>query len=260
LQAQFEKVEKPLAKYTVRLLSNNTNLGSVNSQVNGTYFEGDKVTITATPNVNANFIEWSDGKTETSRTIVVSQDTTLTAMFEVKTFHVSIKAGEHGSLGDEVDGTYVYGAYIYVYAIPDDHYHFVDWSDDITDMYRNIYVYEDINLTANFAIDQFQITFLDEDGSFLESGLWDYGSTPSCSFDPIKPEDEYSWYTFKGWDPAIEPVTEDKRYYAVYEVHEKTLGIDAVGETEPARKIYRDGQIYILRGEKIYTIQGQVVK
>ena len=79
---------------------------------------------------------------------------------------------------------------------------------------------------------------------------------------PTKPEDEQYTYTFSGWNPAIVAATADATYTAVFEATSKSEGIEDLymdGETAP-RKILIDDVIYILRGNKTYTLQGQEVK
>ena len=49
----------------------------------GTYNEGSIVTITARPNAGYLFSQWSDGDTNASRTITVTEDATFVATFEV---------------------------------------------------------------------------------------------------------------------------------------------------------------------------------
>ena len=47
----------------------------------GTYFEGESVTLTATPNSGYVFTRWSNGKTDNPYTFAASEDITLTAQF-----------------------------------------------------------------------------------------------------------------------------------------------------------------------------------
>ena len=47
----------------------------------GYYMPGEEVTITATPNSGAYFVEWNDGNTDNPRTIIVNEDITYTATF-----------------------------------------------------------------------------------------------------------------------------------------------------------------------------------
>lgn len=48
----------------------------------GTYDYGSSVTLTATPNAGYQFVRWSDGNTSQTRTLTVTSDITLTAIFE----------------------------------------------------------------------------------------------------------------------------------------------------------------------------------
>lgn len=54
----------------------------------------------------------------------------------------------------------------------------------------------------------YTITYLDTDGSVLESKSWAYGETPTIT-DPAK-----SGFSFDGWEPAIAAVTGDATYTA----------------------------------------------
>ena len=54
---------------------------------------------------------------------------------------------------------------------------------------------------------KYTITFLNGDGSTLQSSSVAYGSTPSCSSTPTKAATAQYTYTFKAWSPAIAKVT-----------------------------------------------------
>ena len=49
----------------------------------GTYAEGTEITLTATPDEGYQFTQWSDGNTDNPRTLVLTQDTSLIAYFEI---------------------------------------------------------------------------------------------------------------------------------------------------------------------------------
>lgn len=260
ISATFTSVETPLNKYTVRILTSDPELGTV-SQVSGTYTEGDKVTITATPAINANFVQWSDGNTSATRVITINQNLTLTASFAVKQITLNISAGVGGSVNSEVNGTYEYGTTITISATPAEGYHFVQWSDGKTFPTYSITLTEDVNLTATFAQQTYRVTFLNADGALIESNSYLYGETPACSVTPtLEPTDEWI-YTFEGWSPAITAVTGNAVYIAQYSQSPAGgLGFKNAEVGEKAQKVMIDGQIYIIRAGKIYTIQGQVVK
>ena len=49
----------------------------------GTYAEGTEITLTATPDEGYQFTQWSDGNTDNPRTLILTQDTSLVAHFEI---------------------------------------------------------------------------------------------------------------------------------------------------------------------------------
>ena len=65
--------------YTLTVVS--TDGGSATGA--GEYNEGTEVTLTATASEGYRFTGWSDGSTEESITITLSEDTALTANFEL---------------------------------------------------------------------------------------------------------------------------------------------------------------------------------
>ena len=67
-------------QYTLSVTSANTAQGTVTG--GGTYNEGAVVTLTATPKSGYLFDKWSDGNTQATRSITVSQNLSLTAQFK----------------------------------------------------------------------------------------------------------------------------------------------------------------------------------
>lgn len=135
-------------------------------------------------------------------------------------------------------------------------YTFAGWTPKI------VPVIGDATYTAqyNSIINKYTITFKNDDGSELCADEWDYGTMPYCE-EPTKEDDEQYRYTFAGWSPDIVVVKVDATYTATYTVTPKSQGIeDVLGEDVQCKKLVRDGQIFILRGEKVYTLQGQEVK
>ncbi|MGN1247159.1 MAG: hypothetical protein ACI4UO_01075, partial [Paludibacteraceae bacterium] len=65
--------------YTVTATCNEEQ-GSISG--NGTYPKGTEVTLEATANAGYTFKEWSDGNTDNPRTITLTEDVTLTAIFQ----------------------------------------------------------------------------------------------------------------------------------------------------------------------------------
>ena len=67
-------------QYTISVTSANTAQGTVTG--GGTYSEGSRVNVTATPKSGYAFDKWSDGNTQATRTINVTQNLSLTASFK----------------------------------------------------------------------------------------------------------------------------------------------------------------------------------
>ncbi|MGM9826345.1 MAG: leucine-rich repeat protein [Paludibacteraceae bacterium] len=73
--------EKQQAQVLVGVESACKNMGTVSG--GGIFYQGDIVTITATPNSGYHFVEWSDGNSIANREINLTSDTTLFATFAV---------------------------------------------------------------------------------------------------------------------------------------------------------------------------------
>lgn len=71
----------------------------------GRYVAGSSIPVSATPNAGYRFVRWSDGNTNASRNVVVSNDITLTAEFTAinVTVYFQVQPGEISAI--DVDGT-----------------------------------------------------------------------------------------------------------------------------------------------------------
>lgn len=163
----------------------------------GTYDYLYNVQLTATANYGYYFSSWSDGNTDNPRTLQVTQDTTLEALFLPNSYTLTLVSNDpaHGNV--QGGGTYLYldTVQISVSGIAP-HYHFSSWSDGSTDSVRNIVIVSDSSITANFAIDQHELTVLtadDEFGSVSGSGMFDYGTSATIQATPA------AGYYFVGW-------------------------------------------------------------
>jgi len=115
----------------------------------------DGTVVEAIPDEGYYFVYWSDGNTDNPRTEThVTADTSVTAnfAFAINTYTLTYMAGDHGSISGTSLQIVEHGSNgTVVEAIPDEGYHFVEWSDGNTDNPRtDTDVNEDITVTANY--------------------------------------------------------------------------------------------------------------
>lgn len=136
--------------YTLTLNSNNTAWGNASfvQQVDC----DQTAIIEATPTVGYRFVQWSDGNNDNPRTITLSQNTTLTAVFEAHNVNVSATSN------NEMMGTVVGGGSIPVNgevtlsASPACGHRFVMWNDSITSNPRTFNADKDTSFIAYFEL------------------------------------------------------------------------------------------------------------
>ena len=137
-------------------------------------------------------------------------------------------------------------------------YTFAGWSPEIAA------VTGDATYTARFdaELNSYTVTWLNEDGTELDRQTVEYGAMPVYDGEtPTKEADDQYIYTFKGWTPAVVRVTRDATYRATYTLQDKSQALEDVqGNNVQCTKILRGDQIYILRGNKTYTLQGVEVE
>ncbi len=119
--------------------------------------------VTAVPDIGYHFVKWNDQRTDNPRTDVdVVSNITVTARFEINTYTLSYLAAENGIIIGETTQEVRHGNNgESVEAVPDEGYHFLQWSDGSTDNPRtDINVPGDITVTALFEINQYTLTYL----------------------------------------------------------------------------------------------------
>ena len=120
----------------------------------GTYWSGDTITLTATPEYGFRFVNWSDGHTENPYSYIVGNvGTSITAYFDTASFNVSITANnpEMGNLTGSGSGIYKYLRTLNFSAQPHEGYIFAGWNDGVTNPNRTVTVTRDTVIQALFA-------------------------------------------------------------------------------------------------------------
>lgn len=143
LTASFAKNQ-----YAVIVSSSNNDVGSVSG--GGTFEYLDTAILSANAIAPYHFVGWSDGSAQNPRTLVVTGDKYLAAIFGIDTFAVNLQVDTitHGTCTGF--GNYPYGSAASVVAIPYSGYLFSHWSDGTTDNPYTFAVVDNVQLTAYF--------------------------------------------------------------------------------------------------------------
>ena len=169
-------------QYTITLTPDTTIHGTVNGAGSFNYLS--ERTISATANYGYHFAQWSDGVTDNPRTLTLTWDTTLTAMFEPNQYAVTgvpsnlVYGMVSGS--DTVD----YLDSVTLTAVANYGYHFTRWNDNSVDNPRKVAATDNISITAYFDYNQYTITLAPDTtihGTVIGSGTYNYLSERTIS-------------------------------------------------------------------------------
>jgi len=186
---------------------------------------GDYVDMTAIPQTGYHFLEWqcNGAQVSTSATFTIQaySDSTFEAVFEIDSFLIRFVNYNNTELQSGYVDYGVTPSYDYdAHGTPEKPatvqwtYTFSGWDPTITPAtHDTVYV-------AKFdsVLNEYTITFVNEDGTQLQQSDWKYGTTPVYNgATPSKPNPETGkTYTFVGWTETIVPVTGDKTYTAKF--------------------------------------------
>lgn len=122
--------------YIITVKSNNDSYGTVSGD--GTYNHGSTATLIAAPKEGYEFIKWSDGVTSASRTVIVTENVTYTAVFEKITATIWYPISNYGTAilynknGEDVSEQlkFNYGEELTLVFVPKEEYKFVNFTFD----------------------------------------------------------------------------------------------------------------------------------
>ena len=156
-QYKAQAVFAAIPQYTLETsISGN---GSISKEPNKTtFYEGDSVRLTATPDSGWEFAGWSGAVTSSNNTIDVTMDSnkSITATFtEIPKYSLTVNVSGNGSVTKTPDAaTYLRGTSVQLTANPDPGHKFTGWSGAVTDSSSTINVTMDGNksITATFVV------------------------------------------------------------------------------------------------------------
>ena len=207
--------------------------------------------ITATGNYGYHFAQWSDGNTDNPRLIDPLEDMTYTAEFAKNTYTITDQSDSlQGSIAGAKQAEYL--DEVLLIAMPKRSYRFVQWSDGVTDNPRTIVLTSDTALTAEFIhVLEVNVNYLDKNGSLIQN-------EEVVLYAPDAPQIE--GFTFIKWTAVSDNLEEGLTIQAIYESNTPTSAPVVVNPANKSQKLIRNGNVYILKDEKTYTIQGHEVK
>jgi len=161
----------------------------------GLYQYNETATVTASPNANYVFVEWTiNGQsvsTNTSYSFVVTEETTLTAHFQGEQYIIQASANPSNGGSISGDGEYENGETAILSAFPNDGFNFINWTENGTVVSSNanysFVVHSNRTLIAHFSEEFFVIdaAAIPEDGGPIEgTGIYADGQYATLSTIP----------------------------------------------------------------------------
>ena len=171
----------------------------------GEYARGTEVTLTAVPADGYQFVRWSDGLTESTRSVEVTSDLRFAAIFcpeSTPIYTVSVAPAEGSPRNSQVSGsgTYYNGETIEIFAEPNKM--FEKWSDGNFDNPREIVVNQNVELFAIYKQQEIIANNNIKTEASRENNVWFYSGSAmndgSCGFD----QSQGAYLQFDGGEDA----------------------------------------------------------
>jgi len=239
ITANFVELDK--FNLTIEIEGNGS---TIPEEGNYTYYDGENVTVKATPGENWYFVNWTgDYKgTEEEINITMDEDKSITAHFEeLDKFNLSIYVEGEGSTNpEEGNHTYYDGENVTIEAIPDDGWRFFGWTGDYPEGEEkeeeiNITMDEDKTITVWFVeIPTYELTIeIEGEGEVEvdpEQEKYEEDTEVNLTAIPIE-----GWY-FEEWtgdyESTEEEITivmdEDKTITAVFKPYEPFFEVEII--------------------------------
>jgi len=249
----------PIVKYTITLSAGE---GGTVSTTGGEFEAGQTVSVTATPQGEYLFKDWSDGNTNATRTITVSSNSTLTANFEKRKYPLTVNFEGEGEVIEEIVNAgrtteYDSGTTVKLTAQAAAEWVFVGWTGDIESSEESVQIVigEPKEVTATFEKKKYPLSVnIEGEGEVIEEIVeadrttdYDSGTTVKLTAEPA---DEW---LFTGWsgdigeiDPTENPIQlsiiESKTVTATFEKKKYPLTVNIEGEGEVLEEIVNTGK------------------
>ena len=266
LTANFRQIAR-----TVTVATADATMGSVNPAGDSIVLEGTVFQATATPAAGYEFVNWSNGDTTLTVTIVVGEENvTLTANFRQITHSVTIAVApgctNMGTVSPAGTQTVAWGTTFTATATPNQGYQFAGWSNGVTTATVSFTVNEDITLYATFEpvpVQTYTVTATANDatmGRVLNTGVYEAGTTVSLYAEAYPGYHFVRWSNTETANPLVFEVNEDVELVAIFEAN---VGIEDVDGSNVT--IFSNDSKIVVRGAEnmnvyIYDVNGRIVR
>lgn len=179
----------------------------------------------------------------------VTEDMTITAQYQINRYQVRFLDYDGTELQtDSVE-------YQSAATAPSNPYRqghtFIGWDKDFTSITSDLDIYAQYEMGEDYDM---TIVFTNSEDN--DSEIYSQSLTIKV---PAAPE--IVGFTFLYWQPVAEPLTDTITIQAIYKADTLTSAPEVyVNPANPAQKLLRNGQVYILKDDKIYTIMGAQIQ
>ncbi len=200
--------------HTVSVSTADSAMGSVSGGC--TVKDGTSVTVTASPAVGYEFVNWTKNgvevSTSSSYSFALHADTDLQANFRIKKYEIKTSVNISGSGTASGKGTFEHGQTVNLKAKALVGYDFVNWTVNGTEVSTSAeYTFEataNVTVQANFAAKQYTVSAEvgEGEGTVNGAGTYDYNTTATVSATPAE------GYEFVCWTKNGQEVSDSAEY------------------------------------------------
>ena len=204
-------------QYSLIVNASNDSWGSVQGSTTQDYLS--ILPISATAYYGYHFTQWSDGNMDNPRNVLLTKDTTFTAVFAKNQYSITVNSANAERGATQGSATQEYLDVIVISASANYGYHFTQWSDGNTDNPRSVELTQDTSFMAEFDKNIYQVTIQSSSENVcLVSETKQVAYLDTVSFSVTLPD---VTYRFSSWDDGnvdynrSEVVTKDITYNAI---------------------------------------------